>query len=102
MAGYGVDSGQMGSVAGQIDTIQEDVGNAAKEVGKSDIVAADFGRIHHQHGEPFTTLITKLGTLVSAESDVMSQYSKILRDTKSEYDDTEWTNSDIFGKVDDA
>lgn len=102
MTGYGVDSGQMGSVAGQIDTIQGGVSDASEKVGKSDIVAKDFGRIHTQHGEPFTALITKLGKLVSAESDVMSQYSTILRDTQSEYDATEWTNSDIFGKVDDA
>lgn len=102
MAGYTVNSGDMGAAADKIDGIHDTVKAEAADVAKTDIDAQDFGRAHTQAGGPFADLITKLGTLVTAEGTAMQDYVSRLRDSRSEYDAAEWDNSDLFTTLGDA
>lgn len=102
MAGYGLNSGEMGAVAGKIDPIRDKVSDASEDVGTTNIEAKDFGRVHHQAGAPFGDLVDALGKLVAAEATAIEAYSTTLRDARSEYDSNEWNNSDIFDEMNDA
>ena len=92
-SGYGLNTGEMGSVAGKVDSIKGHVTEAAQDVGKTTIEAKDFGRAHTQAGGPFTELLTGLSTMVTAEATAMEDYTKRMRDANSAYDASEWQNS---------
>src|ERR1044072_484735 len=98
-SGYGLNTGEMGSVGGKIDAIKGHVSESAQDVGKTTIEAKDFGRAHTQAGGPFTELLTGLSTMVTAQATAMDGYTKRMRDATSAYDATEWQNSGGFENV---
>lgn len=101
-SGYGLNTGEMGSVAGKIDSIKGRVTESAQDVGKTTVEAKDFGRAHTQAGGPFTELLTGLSTLVTAQATAMADYTKRMRDATSAYDASEWQNSGKFTTVEEG
>lgn len=101
-SGYGLNTGELGSVAGKIDAIKGHVTEAAQGVGKTGIEAKDFGRAHTQAGAPFAELLTGLSTMVTAEATAMDGYTKRMRDATSAYDGSEWQNSGKFKTVEEG
>ena len=86
LAGYGVDSEEMGSVAGEIRTLSDTLQRTARDVGRTDVQAENFGRAHHQHGQAFTDLITKLGKAVDAQCSALDDFSARLERSRGGYE----------------